>query len=214
MDRSHQAPTTWTGFIEAVRRQFLPLNAHEDARDRLDRCRQARSVAEYATLFQDICLLLPELTDDEKKHRFISGLKPAVRLEVKKSRPENLEVAVHMGLAIDSAIFSSRFGFASGNVPAGRAPMELGSLGYDMDSDAEADVNDDVPTEVHNANTVPQRTYRGSNFRRPAVPQKPNQCFRCGSEDHFVAACPHPAPGNQTRFKVPASRVVNQQGKV
>lgn len=77
----------FASFKRALIRQFRPPNASGEARTQLIDLRQRGSVRSYLGQFQDIALLVDQLSDVEKNHYFVKGLKPAVRLAV-KTTPE------------------------------------------------------------------------------------------------------------------------------
>lgn len=70
-----EKPATWEEFKYAAVNAFEPVNPAESARDRLASLRQSGSVRTYAYLFRSIAMSIPGITDDEKKDRFIRGLK-------------------------------------------------------------------------------------------------------------------------------------------
>jgi hypothetical protein len=188
--RSNQVPEVWIDFVRILREQFLPVDAHQAARDKLHILKQTKSVAAYATSFQDVCLMLPGLTEDEKKDRFIRGLKPNVRVEVLKSSPQDYVAATRVALAVDNAIFSTRAIHFPNQVAhqTTHAPMEIGKLAGSSKFVAKR--------------MTPQVGIQGSPKTRWSSMNLPKskQCFRCGSTEHYVAGCPHPAP------KHPSSR--------
>ncbi len=70
------AINTWDAFGEAIKLQFRPVNLLKKARDELNNLpqRDRQSVQDFVTNVRRICLLLPTVTEEEKKHRFLFGL--------------------------------------------------------------------------------------------------------------------------------------------
>jgi hypothetical protein len=66
------AINTWDAFGEAIKLQFRPVNLLKKARDELNNLaqRDRQSVQDFVTNVRRICLLLPTVTEEEKKHRF------------------------------------------------------------------------------------------------------------------------------------------------
>ncbi|KAG0175984.1 hypothetical protein DFQ28_005136, partial [Apophysomyces sp. BC1034] len=64
----------------------------------------------YINAFEDLCLELPMVTDDEALDRFVSGLKPAATTHVTEKNPCNYDEAVQMVLAYESG---RRLGYGS-----------------------------------------------------------------------------------------------------
>jgi hypothetical protein len=206
---SGQTPTTWIGFVEALKHEFYPPDAHRQARDRLSSLRQVRSVSAYNVEFQNVCLLLHTyITEDEKLDRFIRGLKPVIRLEVLKASPTDFQSAVRLAIAVDNAMFTSRsWGLnassssSHGSSFAGRSPMEIGNMFMDEDMEpAGRELNNVVRrgSSYERPFGRNERFQNKNHFKAQGGQEKrtagPKQCFRCGSAEHFVANCPKPAP--------------------
>ncbi len=69
------------------------MNPTETARDRLARLRQTGPVRSYASAFRTVTLLIHTITNDEKKDRFICGLKPKIMHDVKVKAPTTFDEA-------------------------------------------------------------------------------------------------------------------------
>lgn len=126
------APSTWASFCAALIQRFRPINDERVARDKLLSLRQTGSVAQFATAFQTLLLKVPDISDAERLHRFIAGLKPTIKTQLLISNPKTLEEALEMAERIDHITYS-----VSGRVAApvfnrnGPTPMELGALADD-----------------------------------------------------------------------------------
>jgi hypothetical protein len=134
-----QLYASWDEFKKAFIARFTPVDPEVDARERLDRLTQTRSVFAYAQEFNTYMLELPHMDENDRIHRFIRGLKPEVRIHVKLQQPTTLHDAVELAIKADSMVWergrngNSRFVNMSSNnrgavARGGPAPMELGAM--------------------------------------------------------------------------------------
>lgn len=136
-----QPYSSWDEFKKAFIARFTPVDPEVDARERLDRLTQTRSVFAYAQEFNTYMLELPHMDENDRIHRFIRGLKPEVRIHVKLQQPTTLHDAVELAIKADSMVWERgrSFGNArpfntsnSRGAPHSRingpAPMELGAV--------------------------------------------------------------------------------------
>jgi Ty3 transposon capsid-like protein len=86
---------------------YKPHNEQAIARDDLKRLRQKCAVAEYANDFNKLVPKVPEMTEDETIHSFISGLQTEVKLQVELHRPNNLQTAKEVADRADTIIFEA-----------------------------------------------------------------------------------------------------------
>jgi hypothetical protein len=96
---------SWQQFQTALLAEFQPVNLIETARDRLDGLRQTSSVQNYARRFREIAMLIPDLNDGEALHKFVSGLKPLIKREVKTRFPKSLEDVIRLADMVDTVAF-------------------------------------------------------------------------------------------------------------
>ena len=129
--QSGQAPSQWDAFVAKVRIEFIPQDSVDRARDRLRSLRQRTSVTAYLNEFRNTVISIPGISEDEKLDKFVAGLKPEVMIDVRKSRPADLESAAQTALTVDSALFStgmyahSTFRSGSSSDPQ---PMDIGNV--------------------------------------------------------------------------------------
>jgi hypothetical protein len=130
--REGDRPTTWMNFTERLRRQFRPPNYAQALRDQLHRCRQTKSVADYADRFRSLINQIPDLSEGDSIDRFVRGLKPRVSQTLRLHTFDTLDEYVEMADKIDRTIYSyagaeSFRPFREMSRPVG-TPMELGNL--------------------------------------------------------------------------------------
>src|SRR5690606_8794196 len=73
---------TWDEFEKQVIAQFSPINAVSNARDKLAALEQTTSVHKYIADFNSLTLQIPNMTDEEKIHKFKYGLKRHIRTQI------------------------------------------------------------------------------------------------------------------------------------
>lgn len=66
MRNTQAVPTTWNGFEEAVKRQFIPPDYERTVMEKLKRCKQWDSASDYVKEFQRLSLAHPDLSEREK----------------------------------------------------------------------------------------------------------------------------------------------------
>jgi hypothetical protein len=186
---------TWKGCLISA---FQPVNPTETARDRLARLRQTGPVRSYASLFRTVTLLIPTITDDEKKDRFIRGLKPKIMHDVKVKAPATFEEAVQMAVRLDT--------LDTWRPNTGNPRHVIKAANYEP---MEVDAIFSTPVARRSINAVanPKRSYRdvaaaASNPGYSRPPRKPltdrereefkkkGICFKCRKPGHIARECP------------------------
>jgi len=129
--QSGQAPGQWDAFVAKVRSEFIPQDSVDRSRDKLRNMRQRTSVLAYLNEFRNTVISIPGISEDEKLDKFVAGLKPEVMIDVKKSRPADLETAAKIALTVDSALFSTgmyNYSNFRGSSSSGPQPMDIGNI--------------------------------------------------------------------------------------
>ena len=96
-------------FLTLISSQFYPNDYVQQLRNRLERLKQVKSVAEYSRNFEGILLQIPRHMwhEDDMKDKFIRGLKPEVRKMVLINDPPTLSESIKMANRVDAIIFST-----------------------------------------------------------------------------------------------------------
>ena len=100
---AEQLPQDWDEFKVLLRREFIPINAVIQARDRLAVLVQRSSVSEYINEFRRLKLRIPDLSNGDALDRFVRGLAKVIRVAVRSRFPANLLEAESLALAIEAA---------------------------------------------------------------------------------------------------------------
>jgi len=217
-------PETWEDFKVALLRQFEPVNATDKARGQLLNLRQTGSVQEYVTLWRALALMLQDISEEDKRFRFINGLADHIQVHINSQAVVDLEQTIVNAERLDHFHSTRKPGASlaglvlrqhrqdlagSGAVPrAGPQPMELGSLEAWEDLSFEEQLLY-LEGEDHEQLAALLDRSRPSLPRTGKAPFGPgnlltrdqrdrairdNLCFRCLSGDHAVLKCPLPRP--------------------
>lgn len=98
---------TLKAFGEAITQQFRGSTNQRTARGRLDRLTQTGAIEEYNRTFNEITDAISDMTEAEKIHRYLSGLRARARLEVDYREPRNIREAQAIAVRYEE-VFSSR----------------------------------------------------------------------------------------------------------
>lgn len=148
-------PTTWNELKAKLQERYRPIAASKIARINLDQIKQFGSVDSYCKAFLNQLQYIQDMSELDKLHRFLAGLRTNIKTEVMREDPNTLHEAMtkaehsekflqhvtyqgqgrpsgHGRQPFSSSSFrtgfpSSRgFPFSSSSAPV---PMELGNIG-------------------------------------------------------------------------------------
>ena len=127
----HELPG-WSVLRPELEATFAPISEVKQARDRLAKLRQTKSVSNYASQFRQLLLLLPELPEDEKVDKFARGLKPEIAKEIFLRDPSTLDEAMRMAERYDMLSWSLRnLSAPKPSVPERKSdPMDLSAVKF------------------------------------------------------------------------------------
>ena len=112
----HGQPTplvTWVQFEKAFHDRYQPIASEKMARNRIDTLRQTGGVAAYTTLFQQSKVYISSMADAEAIHRYTSGLKDDLKIEVAKASPTSLNDAINIAGHMESILHPSKMSLSS-----------------------------------------------------------------------------------------------------
>ena len=146
--------------------------------DELEVLRQTAGVREYTSKFQGIIVQLPELDEEYKRYRYLSGLKPEVQAIVEQHLPNTLDHAVELATVADSVAERVR-----GKKHVERTPAQPG-------------------VELRSSRQYARVPSSGVPSVNPAADNKPvpmqlgsmsadsKRCFICQQPGHLARSCP------------------------
>lgn len=162
------ASLLWSKVEEEFKNRFEFRNKSETARDKLAKIKQVSGVQAYIKAFEGLSNQISDMDENERRHRFIAGLKPAVNSWVRKFRPTTYFQATELAADFDAS---------QQHEPSRRFfPPSRGAPAHDTQSD---------PMDVDAVNTFPKLTSEERERLRAA-----NGCFRCRKLGHQSWNCP------------------------
>ena len=175
---------TWERFTEEIKAHFSPLNQSKMARDKLHGLVQDGSVSSYTYEFRTLSVKVTDLSDSERYHRYIGGLKHYIRreIELRPDLPETFEAAARFAEKFDRT--SNAYKGDRNNKSAWRPPTASNSSGSSASR-----VFGPRPMEI-DAIKKEGPKHGPLNQEERDRRREQNLCAYCGSDKHLVAECP------------------------
>jgi len=114
----------YEAFKKQLCERFLTSDPVGDARDQLAELKQTKSAKSYSSIFRSVALNVTDLSGAESLDRYIRGLKPGVKAQVKLHHPKDTEDAMRLAETYDKMVFSGKKYHSS---PPGEA-MEVDTI--------------------------------------------------------------------------------------
>ena len=219
-------PTTYADFVVRLRGRFQPINSAQTARLQLDDLRQGakQTVHEYISSFRSLLVHVADMSEGDRVHRFLRGLRPAIATQLRVQGVSTLDAAIGMAARVGSI---AEFGSSFGSSPAAAAAangdmMDISNIeGLEREttgcssSESTAPVTQSQLVELLNA----MRNERSSNRSKDskaggkdvaaAIAKRfkltleqvrehfdKGQCFNCDGTGHSSRSCPKPQKKN------------------
>jgi hypothetical protein len=139
---------SFAAFETALRKRFQPVNSAQTARLALDALRQGtrQSVAEYINSFRRLLVSVPDMSEADKVHRFVQGLRGPIQQHLIVQGVATLDAAISMAARVGAL---GQFAAASSNLaaPASDA-MDLNALGFDDAGVGGLEQESDMPADA------------------------------------------------------------------
>ena len=122
---------SFSAFEQALRTRFQPVNSAQTARLALDTLTQGakQPVHDYTTAFRRLLTAVPTMSEEDRVHRYVQGLRPSVRslllLQGATSLDDAISKAARIGSLGQYATAASSSGHSSA---AGSSPMDLSAM--------------------------------------------------------------------------------------
>jgi Ty3 transposon capsid-like protein/Zinc knuckle len=166
---------TWPYFVSLLTTQFKPVDFDLLLRDKLDRLRQTSSVDAYTNVFMDTVSQLPDMSEKDKLHRYLRGLKERTAAHVRAAQPASLQRAIDLATTYDHAVFQQGGPQRNRAVPRPHPAVHTDSMEID---------NIRVQQKSR-----PSFSPAGQRFRHQNSTRVSNDCFKCGKPGHFARDC-------------------------
>jgi hypothetical protein len=127
-DEKQPLRESFADFEQALRKRFQPVDSAKSARLALDQLAQGarQSVHDYTAHFRRLLTAVPSMSADDRVHRYVQGLRPAVRSLLLLQDVKTLDEAIASAARIGSlSQYASHASSSTGASTAG--PMDLSS---------------------------------------------------------------------------------------
>jgi len=94
-------PQNWDDFAAALLRQFEPVNARDQARGLFLVLQQTATVQEYINTWRNLAMQLHDISEEDKRFRFIHGLTEVLQLAINSQPVTSLEETIINAERID-----------------------------------------------------------------------------------------------------------------
>lgn len=215
-------PTTFADFIVRLRSRFQPINSAQTARTKLDLLRQGakQSTNDYISEFRTLLVRVPDMSEGDRVHRFLTGLRPAVATQLRVQGVATLDAAIVMAARIGSIAEYGAGGpsaFASTPAVASGASNEMDCSNVEgLEGDTAGDAAPVTRAEyvallnamkAQRSRKDPKdspgpRDIRSEMMRRHDMTKEQVQkhfdeklCFNCSKPGHSSAGCKSPKRG-------------------
>ena len=109
-------PSSWSQFKVMLLERYRPIAASKIARAKLDLIKQIGNVDGYCNAFLNQMQFIDDMSDGDKLHRFTSGLRGEIKMEVLRNEPTSLHEAMIKAEAAEKflhTVSSSSFRFSN-----------------------------------------------------------------------------------------------------
>ena len=169
-DANGVAIDTWAKLVIAMRTRYQPVESSMSARASLDTAVQSGSVQAYSAHVLSLLTYIKDMSDADQVHQYCRGLKPAVRIEVIKSKPKSITVAIEKATGIEAY---SRMAPQASSSSSYRPNQHRQSYGHSSSSSAPMDVNN-IETEAQPSEYLDASPPRESHWRSVVQQQRDN----------------------------------------
>ena len=182
--------STWEQFEEAIRAEFRPSDWKEQQKTEFEQLRQEprEKVANFTRRFRMTACKLTDITDEEKRRKFVKALHPHIRKWVAFGEPTTLEQAFKLAKLGKMSCVAKDFNQLQDLKPS------VSKLAEEVAIDSVDALADKV------ANLVIQRV--DSRHRPANTAQIPNDtCYNCNERGHYSRECPKPPKARRDHLK-------------
>lgn len=216
-------PATYSDFIVRLKGRFQPINSAQAARTKLDSLRQGskQSTNDYISDFRTLLVRVPDMSEGDRVHRFLTGLRPAIATHLQMHGVTTLDAAIAMAARVGTV---AEYGASGRNpiIPPAAALPSFAATDMDLSNveGLEGDATSESSTVTRAEYTAllnalkQSRSNKGSKGPsgprdvRAEMMQRHNMtkeqvqkhfdeklCFNCSQSGHPSRSCPNPRKG-------------------
>lgn len=169
----------WEEFRESILAHFRPEDAKRLAREKLQKCTQTGSVRDFNQRYQRLMVEIPEMHEKDRVYQYITGLKPAVRLQVEWHYPKTLKNAMEFAELADSTLYMSQHG---------SKPRPNNGF-YNSNSNRGGQQNRPRPNNSNRSAWTGRRVNVMDNHATGNGAKETRTCYHCGKAGHLKSDC-------------------------
>ena len=171
METDSVPPLSWSEFLRELRFAFQPADYQALLREQLRQLQQKGDILEYVTEFRNLDGQILNSSNEDRIDRFLSGLKPRTRAEVRYQQVPTLEEAISTATTFENASFGS--------------VRNANPYHHQQRTRVYAPRVNAIATARHKSNP------RKSHQRAQGL------CFECNKPGHVARDCPTKRSGNE-----------------
>jgi hypothetical protein len=169
-NKSSDVPKSWEELKDAVKVAFRPAGSYLHARSQFASLYQSGSVVTYIEKFEELRLIIGDVSDAEGLDKFVRGLKTDVATHVRTHSPKDIAAAQEHALAYDEAHHPME-ARPRWTRKSGATPMEL----------------DYVESRRGGRHGRKENNQQKKNTTKKKPPTK--KCWVCDEADHLAVDC-------------------------
>jgi transposase InsO family protein len=167
--------SSWNEFKQLLIAEFTPDNLQQLLRRKLQNLKQGRSILTYVTQFRDLIGQIENMTELDKVHFFVEGLRHKTKQELHYRSPTTVSDAVHIATKFETAQFGTE---GTGSKSS-----------HYFDQSRPREGNSSRPLRNHGGGR--QSTFGPIPMELDALVRDRSaiKCFSCGNPGHIARNC-------------------------